>query len=219
MLREPGQLKARFLEAVRFGAQLLTFWLGFSLMNVIPGSDEWGPAGDILTGLVAVVVGAIFPALIFAAPTFTVRWMVDANEHVNGIHQVDLRERTQKEFVFRVQLYGHYDSLAGWLILRRFKERKAFVKVEFMPTEVARLKRQSVTGGARLESDEAVALPATSHDQDDQHSMFYGSIRTVSAGSTLNVTTSASLGSNHWWLTRTFFVNVRSDVSGIKVLE
>ncbi|MFJ2551500.1 hypothetical protein [Microbacterium sp. NPDC087591] len=204
---------------MEFSAQLLTFWVAFSLTKLIPGSDEWGPAGDIVTGLIAIVVGATLPALIFAAPTLTVQWMVDENERVSGVHQVDLRKRNHQEFFFRVQLFGHFDSLAGWLILRNFKKRQAFVRVEFTPTDSARIKRQSVTGGASLVSNEIIALPTTTLAQDDQHSMFYGSIKTVSAGPTLDVTTSASLGSNHRWLTRTFFVNVHSDVSGIKVLE
>lgn len=219
MIREPSELRRGFVKAVEFGAQLGTFYLSSLVIGVLErtlGIADPGPWADGLALLVSILIGAILPGLIFAAPTLTIQWQVD-NVDAAGQAQVDLRARqNNREFTFRVQSHARFSSLVGWMVLGSLVRRARPVMITFAPPNSAtRLKRQASTGGATFAGD-TITLPLTSADQNSQQSMFFGSMLTISAGAQYDFRADASLGQVN--RVTSWFVKVTTDVSSLRVI-
>ncbi len=216
MIRNRADFLNQVWRLLEFIAQLGTFVLINWLMQLVPHSGDAGIIWDVVSAIIAIVLGAVLPSLVLPSPSLVVRWTID-DVAADGQYSVDLRHRTKREFVFRTTLHVTYHSLLGLWTLRRLVAQSPMVTVQFEPSDSARLKRQQSDGRASLDARAArISLPVTSIAHEARQSMFRGSAVTVQAGSTLTYRISASLGSDHSWFIKRF-VLVRTEVDGLTV--
>lgn len=175
MIRSRADLLAKAWAALELAMALLLVWGGAVVGPAVVGQPLLGRVAGIGIGF---LLGVILPSLVFGLPTFELRWNVDERD-VSGKAFVDIRGRAVPAVPFTVVLHGKYQSLLGWILLRRAKLAGTYVCVEFRPVGAARLTTRQWNAGSSLHSgttEPEVRLTVIDDDHDSDQTMFVGSI-------------------------------------------